>query len=121
MTENTRNVSETIRNEPKTERPEVPKNKPLTIRALAVVLLCRIDFYEDHSKVSSVDNRVTKDHPNAYSVGISYKEVLKIIHETFPNCKTTVACLRWYSVKIRVEEPGYENLDLVQRRPRSMR
>lgn len=34
-------------------------------------------------------------------IGYSYKEILELIKDEFPKCKTTVKCLRWYSTKIQ--------------------
>ncbi len=89
-----------------------------TIKSTSVALLCLIQFYEDRNGEFGPDNRVESDHPGARSVGLPYDEVLRRVRVQFPECETTVACLRWYSVKIRVEERGYEGLCLPQRRPR---
>jgi hypothetical protein len=89
-----------------------------TIRQAALELLCHVDYYEDRTKKSADDNRVGKGSKNARSVGLPYDEVIRRIQQEFPDCQTTVACLRWYSVKVRVEEHGYEGLKLPQRRPR---
>ena len=85
-----------------------------TVRECALELLGFVNHYEDRNTGEVVD----PDHPNARSVGIPYDQVIAGIQEEFPACKTTVACLRWYSVKIRADEEGYENYDLPQRRPR---
>lgn len=90
-----------------------------TIREAALELLCTVDYYEDRSKDSSLDNVVLAAHKEARGVGIPYDEIIRRIKEEFPECQTTVACLRWYSVKVRVEEFGYEGLRLPQRRPRA--
>lgn len=52
--------------------------------------------------------------------GYSYYEILEIVRRLHPGCKTSAACLRWYAVKVRAEEHGYEGRRLVQRRPRSV-
>ena len=91
-----------------------------TIRATAVNLLCHVDYYEDRNEKSDRLTNALADGSsnNARSVGMAYDEVIRRIRAEFPDCQTTVACLRWYSVKIRVEEQGYEGLRLPQRRPR---
>ena len=38
------------------------------------------------------------------SVGWTYDEVLVKIRAQFPGCKTSIACLRWYSVHMRQDE-----------------
>ncbi|AKQ75798.1 hypothetical protein FDH82_gp08 [Roseobacter phage RDJL Phi 2] len=95
---------------------EEPKR---TIKAASVDLLCHVAYYENRDEKSSDDNRVEADDPKARSVGLAYDEIIARIQEEFPGCNTSVACLRWYSVKIRVEEHGYEGLKLPQRRPRA--
>ena len=97
---------------PKAEKPT------RTIRSMAIDLLCLVDYHEDRNEKPSDDNRVKSNSDDARSVGIAYDEVIRRIRAEFPDCQTTVACLRWYSVKIRVEEHGYEGLRLPQRRPR---
>lgn len=92
--------------------------KKITIVGTAISLLCTIDFYEDRNEKASEENIVEQDHPNARSVGLAYDVILNTIHDMFPGSKTSVACLRWYSVKIREEASGYEGLRLPQRRPR---
>lgn len=94
------------------------KDKGPTIREVSLNLLCEVAFHEDRLRPSSDENRVGADHPHARSVGLPYDEIIRRIKEAFPSCKTTVACLRWYAVKVRVEEIGYENLRLPGRRPR---
>lgn len=90
-----------------------------TIRQLALDLLCTTVFYEDKSLKASEDNVVEIDHPNARSVGIPYLDIIAHIKESFPLAQTSVACLRWYAVKVRAEEFGYEGFRLAQRRPRA--
>ncbi len=91
-----------------------------TIRAAAIELLCHVDRHEDRDKPAGLDNAVDEDHASARSVGLPYDRIIDLIKEEFSSvrCETTVACLRWYAVKIRVEEHGYEGLRLPQRRPR---
>lgn len=89
-----------------------------TVRECALELLGFIAYYEDRAKSPGPDNIVDPDFPGARSVGIPYNEVIDGIYEEFPACKTSIACLRWYSVKVRAGEEGYENYDLPQRRPR---
>lgn len=91
----------------------------MTIRDASLELLSAVDFYEDKKLSSSDDNRVSKDHPNARSVGFSYDAVLTQIQKAFPEARTSVACLRWYSVKVRGLESGFEDYTLPQRRPRA--
>lgn len=104
---------------------EVETPKPAgTIRALAIELLCRIEFHEDRNKKSGTLNRLEESAiettEDVRSVGIPYDKIIPKIKKKFPECQTTVACLRWYAVKIRVEEQGYEGLRLPQRRPRAI-
>lgn len=105
--------------------PVVPADEPLeptgarTIRAAAIELLCHVAYHEDRNKKSDPSNRVEAAQPGARSVGIAYDEIIDAIKDEFPDANTSVACLRWYSVKIRVEEHGYEGLRLPQRRPRA--
>lgn len=91
-----------------------------TIKAASVELLCHVAYYEDRdAKIDPENNVVEASNPKARSVGLAYDEIIRRIQDEFPGCSTTVACLRWYSVKIRVEEHGYEDLRLPQRRPRA--
>ena len=91
-----------------------------TIRAAAIDLLCKVVYHENRDEKSNPEkNVVAADHPRARTVGMAYDDIILAIQEEFNGCKTTVACLRWYSVKIRVEEHGYEGLRLPQRRPRA--
>lgn len=90
-----------------------------TIRAAAIDLLCRVEYHEDRNKKSDPTNRVEASVPGARSVGLAYDDIIQAIKAEFPDANTSVACLRWYSVKIRVEEHGYEGLRLPQRRPRA--
>ncbi len=94
------------------------KPRSRTIRAAAIELLCETVSYENRDKPVGSDNVVTKGSRHATSVGIPYDEIIRRIKAEFLDCATTVACLRWYAVKIRVEEHGYEGLRLPQRRPR---
>lgn len=90
-----------------------------TIREASLDWLCHVDHYEDKTKKSGPDNRVPADHSQARSVGLPYLSIIDAIKEEFPGAQTSVACLRWYAVKVRVEEFGYEGYKLVQRRPRA--
>lgn len=108
------------------EEPEAPQEDETgeapaptrTVRAAALELLCHVAYYEDRNEKPGDDNRVEEGTQNARSVGIPYDEIIRRIHVEFPDCQTSVACLRWYAVKVRAEEFGYENLRLPQRRPR---
>ena len=93
---------------------EAPKRR--TIRLAAIELLCTVVSYENKF---DTDEPVDADNPNARSVGYSYPQIIDLIKLEFPKAQTTAASLRWYSVKIRVEEPGYEGHRLPQRRPRA--
>lgn len=99
---------------------KLPKTKPSrTIRAAALELLCLVEYYEDRDQRPTPDNTVSEDAKGARSVGIPYDEIIRRIKAEFSDAKTTAACLRWYAVKVRVEEFGYEGLRLPQRRPRT--
>ena len=89
-----------------------------TIKAASVELLCLVTHYEDRDAKPGT-TQVAKDHPKARSVGLAYDEIINRIMEEFPDASTSVACLRWYAVKIRVGEHGYEDLRLPQFRPRA--
>ena len=89
-----------------------------TVRESALEYLCHIVSYEDRAENPSVTNVVDKNHKGARSVGLPYDQVIGYIVDEFPACKTTVACLRWYAVKVRAQEDGYEGYCLPQRRPR---
>lgn len=90
-----------------------------TIKSVSINLLCHVTHYENRDEKSGPENHVEKSHPKARSVGLSYDDVLEQIHAQFPGCETSVACLRWYAVKIRANEQGYEDLTMCQRRPRA--
>lgn len=98
---------------------DAAKRDNRTVRDEAIVWLSTIDYYEDKTKKSSEGNRVDISHPNARSVGLPYATILEKVLEVFPSAKTSAACLRWYSVKIRAEEEGFEGYRLPQRRPRA--
>lgn len=100
-------------------KPEAAGNAARTIREAALHWLCFADHYENRDEKSSADNRVAEDHAKARSVGITYLDIIERIKEEFPGCDTSVACLRWYSVKVRMQELGYEGYRLCQRRPRA--
>lgn len=112
-----------------TEKPKA-KQKPAkkqktedgrTIREASLDLLAHVDFYEDKTKASNDENRVAADHKNARSVGLAYLEVIERVKLEFPDADTSVACLRWYSVKVRDSKnhPEYAGWKLPQRRPRA--
>lgn len=112
-----------------TEKPKV-KQKPAkkqktddgrTIREASLDLLAHVDFYEDKTKASNDENRVAADHKQARSVGLAYLEVIARVKLEFPDADTSVACLRWYSVKVRdaKNHPEYAGWKLPQRRPRA--
>jgi len=96
--------------------PGLPKD---SIRREALRLLAQVDFYEDRTKRPSDENRVSANNPNARSVGLSYPRIVEQIQDTFSDAQTSVACLRWYAVKARIEEEGYEGFKMPQRRPRA--
>ncbi len=116
-------ISEATEQEPidVVEPEQTGKQPGRTIRATAMDLLMVRQYYEDKTKKPGPDNRVERTiGNNARGVGLPYNEVLAKIHEAFPDCKTTVACLRWYMVKIVAEEFGYEDQPWQNmRRPRS--
>jgi hypothetical protein len=75
-----------------------------TIRETSLKLLCHVE------RIDTTDNR---------SVGLTYEDIEKTVRHLFPDGKTSVACLRWYAVKVRADEKGYEDWVLPQKRPRS--
>jgi len=78
-----------------------------------------VSFSGDFVQGGLVVGRVEAGAKGARSVGIPYDEIIRRIKDEFPEAKTTAACLRWYAVKVRVEEFGYEGFRLSQRRPRT--
>lgn len=90
-----------------------------TIRETSLHWLCAVDYFEDKNKKSGDDNRVSATHKDARSVGFEYRRIIEEVQKEHPGANTSVACLRWYSVKVRVGEFGYENYKLAQRRPRA--
>ena len=104
---------------PKPE-PEKPAKKPSgkTIRQTALDLLCHVEYHEDRNKDIGPANRVPEGTKGARSVGLPYLEIIRRIKEEHPGANTSVACLRWYAVKMRAEEFGFEGYKLAQRRPR---
>ena len=89
-----------------------------TIRAAALEHLCHVSHHENRLEKTGSDNVVESGSPGARSVGLPYDEIIRRLKAEFPLCRTTSECLRWYAVKVRVEEHGYEGLRLPQRRPR---
>lgn len=90
-----------------------------TIRDASLALLCRVSYYEDKTKKSSPLNRVDPSNPLARSVGLPYNYIVEAVRTQFPGAKTSLACLRWYCVKVRVNEHGFTGYQLPQRRPRA--
>lgn len=90
-----------------------------TIRDAALALLCQVAYYEDKTKKSSPDNRVDPSEKTARSVGLPYNTIVEAVRAQFPGAKTSLACLRWYCVKVRVNEHGFTGYVLPQRRPRA--
>ncbi len=110
------------------EKRTVSKTKPKatgtssdrTIRVAALEHLCHVAYHEDRGKKSGPDNVVDQGSSRrARSVGLPYDEIIRLIQKEFRGCDTSVACLRWYAVKVRVGEFGYEDYTLPQRRPRA--
>ena len=104
--------------DPSPQKPTGKSKSVRTIRSAAIQWLCHTEFHENRTKEVSDENRVSARNSEARSVGLPYDEIIRRIQEEFPKCATSIACLRWYAVKIRVEEHGYEGLKLPQRRPR---
>lgn len=106
--------------EPEPEQDDEP-NKPKsgrqdTIRETSLELLCEVDYYED--KREDYGHRVPANHPHARSVGFTYNAIAERIRELHPGAGTKAESLRWYAVKVRDGEKGYEDYTLAQRRPR---
>lgn len=83
-----------------------------TIRRRALALL--------EERIKGPDGRPMTDD-DGRSIGLKYDEVLKIIQGEFPEASTSVACLRWYVVHLRMDanDLGLPWPDLPQIRPRS--
>ena len=70
--------------------------------------------------------RSDKDAPlvlkdGKYTVGHTYQHILSVLRDEFPECSTSVACLRWYVVHEREEaiDQGLPWPDIPHIRPRS--
>lgn len=102
--------------EPKPKKPKAEKSdEPVrTIKQASLELMCVVDFYENKTTGERDDG---PNYTNARSVGLSYTEILRRLADEFPDAKTSVACLRWYAVKVRAGERYYEGYQLPQRRP----
>lgn len=83
-----------------------------TVRRRALELL--------EMRIKGPDGRPMTD-ADGRSVGLKYIEVLGIIREEFPEASTSIACLRWYVVHLRMDanEEGKPWPDLPQIRPRT--
>lgn len=83
-----------------------------TVRRRALELL--------EMRIKGPDGRPMTDE-DGRSIGLKYKEVLEIIQEEFPEASTSVACLRWYMVHLRMDanDLGLPWPDLPQIRPRA--
>lgn len=83
-----------------------------TVRRRALELL--------EARVKGPDGRPMIDQ-DGRSIGLKYKEVLEIIQQEFPEASTSVACLRWYVVHLRMDanDEGKPWPDLPQIRPRA--
>ena len=81
-----------------------------TVRRRALELL--------EMRIKGPDGRPMTDE-DGRSIGLKYKEVLEIIQEEFPEASTSVACLRWYVVHLRMgaNDLGLPWPDLPQIRP----
>jgi hypothetical protein len=84
-----------------------------TIRHRALVLL--------EERIKGLDGLPMRDE-DGRSVGLKYIEVLDIIRAEFPEASTSVACLRWYIVHLKIDanDQGLPWPDLPQKRPRSI-
>lgn len=85
-----------------------------TIRRRALALL--------EERIKGPDGLPMRDE-DGRSVGLKYIEVLNIIKGEFPEASTSVACLRWYIVHLKIEanDQGLPWPDLPQKRPRSLK
>lgn len=83
-----------------------------TVRRRALELL--------EMRIKGPDGRPMTDE-DGRSIGLKYKEVLEIIQQEFPEASTSVACLRWYVVHLRMDanDLGLPWPDLPQIRPRA--
>ena len=84
-----------------------------TIRRRALALL--------EERIKGPDGLPMKNE-DGRTVGLKYKEVLHIIKTEFPEASTSVACLRWYIVHLKIDanDQGLPWPDLPQLRPRSI-
>lgn len=74
-----------------------------TIRETSLELLCHEDFTNNDGR----------------TVGLPYSDILNAVRELFPDCETSLECLRWYAVKVRANERNFVGYKLPQVRPRS--
>lgn len=83
-----------------------------TVRRRALELL--------EMRIKGPDGRPMTDE-DGRSIGLKYNEVLGIIQDEFPEASTSVACLRWYVVHLRMDanDLGLPWPDLPQIRPRA--
>ncbi len=83
-----------------------------TVRRRALELL--------EMRIKGPDGRPMTDE-DGRSIGLKYREVLEIIQAEFPEASTSVACLRWYVVHLRMDanDLGLPWPDLPQIRPRA--
>ena len=92
-------------------------NSDMTIKEASLTLLCHVDHFVD----KKTGERQDEPGENTRTVGLTYTAILDEILDVFEDAETTLECLRWYAVKVRVSEKSYEGYVLPQVRPRSRR
>lgn len=96
---------------------DAPKKR--SIKAAALDYMTRVDFFESKKLDIGEDNRCEADDADATPVGFTYAKIIDMIKEEFPECETSVECLRWYAVRVNHGDDGY-NVGPLPRRPRKV-
>ena len=55
---------------------------------------------------------VVAENEQKNAIGLSYNDVLRLVRDEFPECKTTVKCLQWYNSDLKRDD------EIVPIRPR---
>lgn len=96
------------------------KIKTAEIKERSVKYLCAVIYYEERSLPRGPQNKFSEPSPTRRSVGMSYVDILAKIKEEVPECKTTIASLRWYSGKMQSGDLGPNEYVMPARRERSV-
>lgn len=120
---------------PTAQLEEVNKVAPLLERPLMRIATKEEILFEVNAMPDIVDNSCIKnvccqlltavrcvDPEDKRLVGFSYASILHKIAVMFPTSSTSNACLRWYLVRIRQDEKGFDAFKMPTRfkRPKTM-